>query len=186
MTEKELFETYNKDIYKTCLFMLQQRADAEDVCQDVFVTVFRHDWRQVEHLKTWLLRVAVNHCLNYLKKSSRCRTDGRIILFQQRLVTAKAAETVAEERESAMETVQLLGRLPAKIRAAVSLRYLHECSLHEIASILSIPLGTVKSRLNKGLKLLRPLVEAGGIVMEKEDAHTYGQDGSKACSLYKS
>ncbi|MDF2936503.1 MAG: polymerase sigma factor [Paenibacillaceae bacterium] len=185
MTEKELFETYKKDVYKTCLYMLQQKADAEDVCQDVFVSVFRHDWRQVEYLKTWLLRVTVNHCLNHLKKSSRYRTDGQIILFQRRQATAKAAEAVAEERESAMETVQLLGRLPAKIRAAVSLRYLQECSLNEISSILSIPEGTVKSRLNKGLKLLRPLMEARGIAMEKEGAHTYGQDGNKAYSVSK-
>lgn len=185
MTEKELFETYKKEVYRTCLYMLQQKADAEDVCQDVFVTVFRHDWRQVEYLKTWLLRVTVNHCLNHLKKSSRYRTDGQLLLFQRRQETAKAAEAVAEEREAAMETVQLLGRLPAKIRAAVSLRYLHECSMNEISSILSIPEGTVKSRLHKGLKLLRPMMEARGMTLEKEDAHSYGQDGNQAYSVFK-
>jgi RNA polymerase sigma-70 factor (ECF subfamily) len=183
LTEKELFETYRKDVYKTCLYMLQQRADAEDVCQDVFMTVFRHDWRQVEYLKTWLLRVAVNHCLNHLKKNSRFRTDGQLLLFQRRSEAAKAAEVVAEERESATETVKLVGQLPAKIRAAVSLRYLHECSLSEIAAILSIPEGTVKSRLNKGLKLLRPMMEARGMNLEKEGAEPYEQDGGQAYSF---
>ncbi|UUZ83709.1 sigma-70 family RNA polymerase sigma factor [Paenibacillus sp. P26] len=114
MTEKELFETYNKDVYRTCYFMLQHAADAEDVCQEVFMTVFRHDWRQVEHLKTWLMRVTVNHCLNQLRKDKRLKSKQERLQLEPATWTEKAAETIAEERESALEARYLLRRSARK------------------------------------------------------------------------
>ncbi|MDQ0493641.1 RNA polymerase sigma factor [Paenibacillus brasilensis] len=54
MTEHELFHNYNKKIYRTCLYMLKNSQDAEDVCHDVFVTVFRQDWSSVTHLRAWI------------------------------------------------------------------------------------------------------------------------------------
>ncbi|WP_248927990.1 RNA polymerase sigma factor [Paenibacillus hamazuiensis] len=181
MTEKELFETYNKDVYKTCYFMLHHAADAEDVCQEVFLTVFRHDWRRVEHLKTWLMRVTVNHCLNHLKKNSRAQANEKR-LQQLAPPAEKAAETVAEEREAAKECVQLLSRLPGKIRAAVSLRFISECSLNEVADILSIPVGTVKSRLNKGLKLMKRMAEPAN---DGKDGGAYGKGRTNVYSVFR-
>jgi RNA polymerase sigma factor (sigma-70 family) len=184
MTEKDLFEIYKKEVYKTCFFILQDDSDAEDVCQEVFISVFRHDWRQVEHLKTWLLRVAVNHCLNQLKKSSRFKAKEKMLQFQPTSVVVKAAEIIAEERETALECVRLLRHLPGKMRAVVSLRFLHECSLNEITDILGIPLGTVKSRLNKGLKRMKLLVDSDEINFGK-DGGMYGQGGAKVYSASK-
>lgn len=48
--------------------MLRNAQDAEDICHDVFVTVFRQDWRSVEHTRAWILRIAMNQCLNLLKR----------------------------------------------------------------------------------------------------------------------
>lgn len=173
MTEKELFQTYSKDVYRTCYYMLHHAADAEDVCQEVFMTVFRHDWRKVEYLKTWLMRVTVNHCLNHLKKDSRTRTKQKRLELEPAPVTEKAAETIAEERETVTEAMLLLRRLPGKMKAVVSLRFLNECSLNEIADILGIPVGTVKSRLNKALKLMRLMMIKGEIHRGK-DEKAYG------------
>ncbi|TDF95133.1 RNA polymerase sigma factor [Paenibacillus piri] len=180
MTEKELFETYKKDVYRTCFFMLQQGADAEDVCQEVFMTVFRHDWTKVEHLKTWLIRVTVNHCLNHLKKASRSKMKQMQLQLQPAPAMEKAAETVAEERESAMEAMRLMRQLPAKMKTVVSLRFLNECSLNEIADILGIPVGTVKSRLNRGLKLMKLMVIQGENKYGK-DGKSYEQGGANIC-----
>lgn len=180
MTEKELFETYNKDVYRTCYFMLQHAADAEDVCQEVFMTVFRHDWRQVEHLKTWLMRVTVNHCLNQLRKDKRLKSKQERLQLEPATWTEKAAETIAEERESALEARYLLRRLPGKMKAVVSLRFINDCTLNEIADILGIPVGTVKSRLHKGLKLMQRMAVKGKINQGK-DGKTYGQGGANIC-----
>lgn len=184
MTEKELFATYKKDVYKTCYFMLHHAADAEDVCQEVFLTVFRHDWSRVEHMKTWLMRVTVNHCLNHIKKSNRAQANEK--LLQQQFIQAaeKAAEAVAEEREAAKECVRLLSRLPGKLRAVVSLRFINECSLSEVSDILSIPVGTVKSRLNKGLKLMKRMVEPESANNGKEGG-VHGKGRTNVYSLFR-
>jgi RNA polymerase sigma factor (sigma-70 family) len=160
LTEKELFMTYREDIYRTCYYMLQHSADAEDVCQEVFITVFRYDWRQVQYLKTWLMRVAVNRCLNHLNQQSRLKRKESRLRLHAVPRTEKAAETVVEEQESQQECAQLLLSLPPKLRAVVSLRYLSEYSLNEISDVLELPLGTVKSRLNKAAKILKKLAES--------------------------
>ncbi|OXM85717.1 RNA polymerase sigma factor [Paenibacillus rigui] len=160
MTERELFEMYRKDIYRTCYYMLRRAADAEDVCQEVFITVFRHDWRKVEFLKTWLIKIAMNHCINHLRKENRfihkVNMWNRMVRFTGR--EEKLTEVIVEEKETVVEWRELMQQLPVKIRAAISLRYLNECSLSEIAAILDIPVGTVKSRINKGLKLMKSLI----------------------------
>lgn len=184
MTEKEVFETYKKDVYRTCYFMLQHGADAEDVCQEVFMNVFRHEWRQVEHLKTWLMRVTVNHCLNHLKKHTRDQAKQH--RWKQGYVQPpeKTADTILEEKESAIECAYLLGSLPVKMRAVISLRYLNECSLNEIADIMRIPLGTVKSRLNKGLRQMRRMLEKQE-ANSRQGGGSYGQGGTNLFSVFK-
>jgi RNA polymerase sigma factor (sigma-70 family) len=184
MTEKDLFESYKKDVYKTCFFMLHNDSDAEDVCQEVFISVFRYDWKQVEYLKTWLMRVTVNHCMNHLKKNSRFKTKEKLLQFQPVGIGEKATETIVEERELALECVRLLRQLPGKMRAVVSLRFLNEYSLNEIAEILSIPLGTVKSRLNKGLKQMKLLVDSSEI-NHRKDGCIYGESGANVYSVSK-
>ncbi|WP_162463331.1 RNA polymerase sigma factor [Paenibacillus psychroresistens] len=184
MNEKDLFENYKKEVYKTCYFMLHNKADAEDVCQEVFISVFQHDWKRVEHLKTWLMRVTVNRCLNHLKKVSRIKEKEVRLQLQPFKPVEKATELVVEEREAAKACVQLLSQLPLKMRAVVSLRFMNELSLNEIADILRIPLGTVKSRLNKGLKHMKIIVD----IDEKnqgKDGDRYGQGGGNIYSVSK-
>lgn len=155
MNEKELFELYSRDVYRTCYYMLHHAQDAEDVCHDVFVTVFRQDWRKVEYMKTWLMKITVNHCLNFLKRerTSKQREKKQFMLTPQR--TAESVDTIVEHVEEIERWQQWVQELPEKIRAAMLLRYMNELSLAEIAEILDIPVGTVKSRIYKGLRLLR-------------------------------
>ncbi|OPH59310.1 hypothetical protein BC351_20575 [Paenibacillus ferrarius] len=184
MTEKDVFDLHKKEVYRTCYFMLQHGADAEDVCQEVFISVFRHDWRQVEYLKTWILRVAVNQCLNHLKKHSRDRA--KRLRWQQGHTQAseKTVEAILADKESAMECAQLLERLPDKMRVVVSLRYLNEYSLSEISDIVGIPLGTVKSRLNKSLHMMRRMVEKHS-VDSRQGGSTYGQGRTNLFSVFR-
>jgi RNA polymerase sigma factor (sigma-70 family) len=184
MDEKDLFENYKKDVYKTCYFMLHNDADAEDVCQEVFISVFHYDWRKVEHLKTWLMRVTVNHCLNYLKKNSRFKAKEIKLQLQPLMIAENDAEVVVKERESAEACIHLLSQLPMKMKAVVALRFMNEYSLNEIADILSIPLGTVKSRLNKGLKQMKLIVESDEMKHRKE-GNKHGKSGANIYSISK-
>ncbi|MGF7048020.1 RNA polymerase sigma-70 factor (ECF subfamily) [Paenibacillus sp. DS2015] len=169
MTDHELFQKYNKDVYKTCYYMLHNASDAEDVCHDVFITVFRQDWRRIEYINTWLIRVTVNQCLNHLKRSRSLRMKEQMNQRFSRESLWKTVDSVIEERETAEEWSGFMSQLPYKIRVAVSLRYVNDFSLTEISEILQIPLGTVKSRLHKGMRMMRKVLIENGYEDFKEE-----------------
>ncbi|MDT8978352.1 RNA polymerase sigma factor [Paenibacillus sp. chi10] len=159
MTDREFFERYNRDVYRTCYYMLRNASDAEDVCQEVFMKALTSGWEQVEFLKTWLMRITVNHCLNHLrKKKSRWMKEKVLFLFQREQVEPSIL-TVVEQKESEDEWKRRLAKLPDKIRIVITLRYTNDLPLADIADILDIPLGTVKSRLNRGLKMMRVILD---------------------------
>ncbi|MBG9791648.1 DNA-directed RNA polymerase subunit sigma [Paenibacillus dendritiformis] len=159
MTDREFFERYNKEVYRTCYYMLRDASDAEDICQEVFVKAFTSGWRQVEHLKTWLMRIAVNHCLNHLRRGKTRRMKEKLLLLFQREQAEPPVLAVVEQQETEDEWKSRMARLPDKIRVVVTLRFTNDLALKEIADILDIPVGTVKSRLNRGQKLMRAMLE---------------------------
>lgn len=137
--------------------MLRNAQDAEDLCHDVFVTVFRQDWKSIEHTRAWIMRIAMNQCLNLLKKKqTQLKKQHQVqLLHEQTAATIKSVDTLVSEKVAEEEWQELLKQLPEKLMAVVTLRYIGELSLTEIAATLNIPVGTVKSRLHKALKIMR-------------------------------
>lgn len=154
LNDRELFEAYKEQVYHLCYYMMQNRADAEDLCQEVFVKAMLADRSQVRELKPWLLRIASNECSSVLRR----RKNGWAKELRAYLLTRPRAshsvEEIVDQREVRMEFQQLYGKLPDKIRMTVILRYVNDLTVPEIAEMLGIPEGTVKSRLNRGTKLL--------------------------------
>ncbi|MCM3786098.1 RNA polymerase sigma factor [Neobacillus mesonae] len=177
MTERELFDSYHKDVYRTCYYMLHHAQDAEDACHDIFITVFRQNWSNIEHFKAWIMRITMNHCLNVLRKNKTKREKQQLVQIQhdQSAGLVKSPDTIVIERATAEEYAVLLSQLPDKLRAVVTLRYSSDLSTAEIAEALGIPAGTVKSRLHKALKLMRAKMEKEGI---------YRLEGERPIGIY--
>ena len=156
MTERELFDSYNKDVYRTCYYILRNAQDAEDLCHDVFVTVFRQDWRSVEHTRAWIMRIAMNHCLNLLRRNQTQRDKQSQVerLHEQTTASVKSVDTIVLEKRR-RRNGRNCAAASDKLMAVVTLRYIGELSLAEIAETLKIPVRTVKSRLHKALKIMR-------------------------------
>ncbi|WP_339293428.1 RNA polymerase sigma factor [Paenibacillus sp. FSL W8-0187] len=159
MTDREFFERYNKDVYRTCYYMLRNASDAEDVCQEVFIKALASGWERVEYLKTWLMRITVNHCLNHLRASKTRRMKENLLLIFQREKAAPSSLALVEQQETKDEWKCRMDLLPNKIKVVVMLRFTNDLPLADIAEVLRIPLGTVKSRLNKGLKLMKTMMD---------------------------
>lgn len=177
MTERELFEHFNKDVYRTCFYMLRHASDAEDVCQEVFIKAFASNWREIQYLKTWLLRIATHECLNHMKKHrTRAWREGMLQRWSLAGEREEAAvDQMVERAEQSAEWRQRIDKLPVKIRMVVILRHMNECSYAEIAEVLQIPEGTVKSRLHKGLSRLKQSYEREFQI--RKDGAVYGQNG---------
>ncbi|WP_281884230.1 RNA polymerase sigma factor [Paenibacillus sp. YYML68] len=160
MTDRELFEAYRTDVYYICYYMLHNSADAEDVCQEVFLKAFQVDRSGIERLKPWLLRIAVNQCDHQLGRRKVGVWKEMKQFLQQTLQAHEPADEAVLRIEREDDLKRWLQQLPIKSRVVLTLRYVHELSLQEIAESLDIPLGTVKSRLNAGLVRIKKHIEA--------------------------
>jgi RNA polymerase sigma factor (sigma-70 family) len=159
MTQKELFEQYHRDVYRTCYYMLKNQHDAEDVCQEVFVKILQQDYDVIANLQPWILSITMNACRNYMRKRSKVFLLSEVSNWFLSKADPQRVEEQVEVQEQREEIAGYLHKLSAKIREVMVLKYLHELKNEEIATMLSIPLGTVKSRANKGILQLRSLME---------------------------
>lgn len=137
---------------------MKNKADAEDICQEVFVKVILADKSKVKNMKSWILRIASNECYTVLRR----RKTGLLKEIRNFLLShsdsVHSVEKQFSERETKEELQSLYSRLPDKIRMVIVLRYINDLTVPEIAKILDIPEGTVKSRLSRGLKTLNKMV----------------------------
>lgn len=158
-SDRDLFEAYKQDVYKLCRYMTNNRTDAEDICQEVFIKALGQDRSRITEERAWLLRIAANLCRNHYNRKKRGIHKEIRSFFLMRPSMPEQPEDEVVRQEQSDEFAQLLEELPVKLRAALTLRYGNGLSLEEVAQILVIPLGTVKSRIHKGLALMRKRME---------------------------
>lgn len=141
---------------------------AEDLTQEVFLKVFRtlHSYRpESGTFETWIVRVARNHFIDdYRKyKTERQQTspmDDQYDMASPGGASMENPDRALERSETSARVHRLLSKLPEDQREAVVLRDLEEMSYEEISDILGVPLGTVKSRINRGRIEMARLIRA--------------------------
>ena len=153
----ELMTRHERTVFRLCLRFVKNREDAMDLTQEVFIkafeklTAFRGDAR----FKTWLYRVAVNHCLNHVKKNSREFVEVNESIgsvnpsFHNRLL----------KKERRAIVVQLMRKLPPKQKAILELRMNDNLSYEEIAGIVGRSVSTIKSSVFFALTKLKKMVQ---------------------------
>ncbi len=165
----ELVLKYQDRIYNLCRHMLGNGNEAEDAAQDTFIKAYQNlkNFRPEASFYTWVYRIAVNTCLDYKKKpffSSLFKSteNGKQYLIEQSS-DAPSPERLYESKQIGLALNDSIGKLPPKLRTAIILKEIEDLSYAEIADILEISVGTVKSRISRakeGLKtLLRQFTE---------------------------
>lgn len=155
---ESLFFKYQGQIYRTALAVTRDPGAAEEVLQDCFYKTYLNIMKinGEGSLSPWLHRVAVNLSCNALKKR-RVRLEP-IDDVAEGFVTSdphQSPEAIAERSELQGTMREAINSLPLKHRIVVTLHYMQDFSLPEIAYILDVPVGTVKSRLHHARKALR-------------------------------
>lgn len=150
-----LFVQYKNLVYKTAYLLLGNTHEAEDALQEVFLLVHKSlssfDARKGA-FTTWLYRITLNFCLNHRR---RRRRQSSLEEVSPTPATDFPSAQMAEE-DSLWQATRSLSD---KQQAVLILRYYWELPYAEIAAILEVPLGTVKSRLDLALKTLRKILE---------------------------
>lgn len=139
-----------------------QPGDAEDIIQETFVKAARGlvRYQHKERFRNWLFKICHNSMRDYFKKASRRREElhdpGTLPAVETR-----CPENIMIDKEQAFQIQAALNRLSPKQRLVVVLRYYHGFSINEIARLAKCPAGTVKSRLNGSLHILKNFMEEG-------------------------
>jgi len=164
---RELIDDQRDRVFNITYRMLGNRAEAEDVAQEVFITVFKtiETFREESKFSTWLYRVTVNHCKNRIKYLARRHDRDRDELDETSQQTNGATTGLpvrAAQPDKALASAQMEKLLQAAIealdddqRVVVILRDVEELSIEEICEITGLPDGTVKSRLHRARLVLR-------------------------------
>ena len=139
------YELYRNNVYAAAFSCVRNAADAADLQQEAFMRLYTCDkeFENDTHIKAWLLRVVVNLSKNHLR-------DNRRVVLTELTETIPAPE--GNDRQDVLDAVLAL---PEKYRAPIHLHYYEEYSVREIADILDLTEGAVKTRLRRGRSLLK-------------------------------
>ena len=168
---EQLVTLFERPVYNLVYRLVPDPTDAPDVVQETFLKVFRSvgAFRGQSSLKTWIYRIAVNEAHNQRRLFGRKR--GQEVGLEEEIGDGMSFQQVLEDPgQSPFESVrsremmnvveEALGSLKPDFRAAVVLRDIEELRYEEIAEILNLNLGTVKSRILRGREALRQELEA--------------------------
>ncbi|MCX2824683.1 RNA polymerase subunit sigma [Bacillus pseudomycoides] len=164
-----IYEFTCKDIYRTVAFLVVDKQDVEDIVNEVYIQI----WKSVVNYDVnrsfcfWLHGLIVKQVQGWRRKSWR-----RFRIFEKKKMYAQDQFYIVDEdilhKETRNELGELVQKLSYKHREVIIMRYFHEYSLDEIATLLNKPVGTVKSRLHTALKRLRIEMENVPAIQEGE------------------
>jgi len=148
--KRDIVEKHFDMIYKLALSQTKSRDMADDVVQEVFLRFLKSDknFESDEHIKAWLIRVAINCSHNVFSNS-----------WAQK--TAPLTEDIVFDTEEKGDVYYAVLELPQKYRAVIHLFYYEDMSIDEISKALGSNPSTVKSQLSRGRKMLRNMLEGG-------------------------
>ena len=154
--------------------VVQRQDEVEDICQDVFIKVFRkmERFRGESRLSTWIATIAYNTSISHVRKLAR--RGEQLYEDNPAVIALKHDETLnqksVEKREAKEILMEMIESLPVNYRTVLTLFHLEEFSYKEIEEITGMPEGTIKSYLSRARKLLKGKLEK---VVETEKTNIF-------------
>jgi RNA polymerase sigma-70 factor, ECF subfamily len=166
---EELVRRHTRRVYNLCYRFTNSSSEAEDLSQEVFLRIYRTlaSYREAYGgFPTWLTSVTRNLLVDHYRRSRHDRMtdalDDVLPVVEEKHSPVRAPDKAAMARQLSAQVQSALSRLSPDLREAVILRDLQGLEYNEIQQVLSVPEGTVKSRINRGrIELARILQEMG-------------------------
>jgi RNA polymerase sigma-70 factor, ECF subfamily len=161
----EVYERFGEMIYNLALRLAVNREEAADLTQEIFLRIYRHlgSFGGRSTLKTWVFRIAINHCRDRLSRHYPATQSIDDEAEEGNGVTiadpGRGPEELAVAADQGRRVMEGLSKVPPVFREAVVLRDLEGLSYEEIAEVLGVRVGTVRSRIARGREQLRVLLE---------------------------
>ncbi|HDR7287272.1 sigma-70 family RNA polymerase sigma factor [Bacillus cereus group sp. BfR-BA-00331] len=157
----EIMNKYGQEVLQLVYSYVNNKEVAEDLTQDIFVKCYKslHTYKGNSNLKTWLWRIAINHCKDYLKS-----------WYNKKVIVTEDDFTYMESQKESVEQIVIQSaedsrlasavmNLPIKYREVIYLFYYEELSIKEIVIVIDVKENTIKTRLKKAKELLKKGLE---------------------------
>ena len=153
---------WEKTVYNVALRMLQDRDDAAEATQEVFILAFKNirRFRRNARFSTWLYRIAINRCVTRANQRPQglhlsIDENGAALASIEQLTITESQAVDLLRSEQRHRVLNALSLLQAEQQAVIELKFFQELTFEEIAEVLDVPLSTIKSRLYSGLEILK-------------------------------
>ena len=151
---EKMIEQYQKHVFAAAFSICQNIADADDVVQDTFLKYHcsKKEFSSEEHIKAWLLRVAINkakdHARSFWKKNT--------VSIEELMMASPDNEALTlAEKDDGVRILENVMKLPTKYRIVIHLFYYEDLSVAEIAKVLGLSESNVKTRLSRARNMLK-------------------------------
>ncbi|MCR5330509.1 MAG: sigma-70 family RNA polymerase sigma factor [Lachnospiraceae bacterium] len=157
---ESLMRTYGNDVLRTAYSYVNDRSAAEDCFQETFIKAYRNlaNFRGESSVKTWLIRIAVNVCKDYLKSAYQRHVVPMMEFEEDAIVSENDFEEV-ENRDRNEQILEAVNSLPEHYREVIMCVFYNDMSIEEAANALGTAPGTVKSRLHRAKEQLKNKLE---------------------------
>ncbi len=147
LTFEQVVRKYAQTVMRVCIMRLENYSDAEDCFQNVYVKLYKStkSFSDEEHLKAWLIRVAINECSSYVKSNNR------------EIPMEGIRRDEPDFTDESADMSWALMRTPQKYRDVLYLYYCEQYKVNEIAKLLKLNENTVKTRLRRGRDILKSI-----------------------------
>ena len=167
---EDIIKMYEQKVHSTIFYMIKNESAVEDIAQEVFIKVYRNlsKFNEKSSLYTWIYRITVNACYDEIKKEKKIVSISNYVDTddgEQEIEFEDEKQNVSEIVESKLERKMLIDTikmLPEESRSLIVLRDIRGFSYWEIADMLNMKLGTVKSKINRSRNQLKTLLESKG------------------------
>ena len=176
---EEIVKLYQQKVCSTIFFMIKNENIVEDLAQEVFIKVYRNigKFNEESSLYTWIYRITMNTCLDQIKKEKKITYVSTFIETEEGEMEAQfedesqRLDEILEEKIRKETLLKAIKSLPAEQRALIVLRDIRQFKYMEIAEMLKLNLGTVKSKISRARQSLKEILERDGTFVEWDESN---------------
>lgn len=175
---EEIISLYEKKVFSVIYYMVKNENELEDIAQEVFIKIYKNlkNFKEESSLYTWIYRITINVCLDEIKRRKKVvyldeeieTEDGEIRM--QLADDSKGPSEIAEDKDLKQRLEACIRKLPEDQRIMIILRDIKGFTYMEIAEMLKMNLGTVKSKISRARAMLKEILDKDGTFLEYNES----------------
>ena len=176
---EEIVKLYQQKICSTIYYMVKNENIVEDLAQEVFIKIYKNisKFNEESSLYTWIYRITMNTCIDQIKKEKKItyintylETDDGEVEIQQEDENQRV-DIIMENKIRKESLIKAIKSLPSEQRALIVLRDIRQFKYMEIAEMLGLNLGTVKSKISRARQALKECLEKDGTIIDFDESN---------------